>query len=142
MNPVDDFCDDVARALRDMHIPDATQAVTKAGVGFGYLIIDCGTIMCAELEGPKLDLTETCVVCLVKSAELSMLDWQRRLFLQYCHVVMDLDPSTQDLLVEPHDGLYDQLEQALDDHFDEQDRAATVLQTLVRNFLHKPIDLT
>ena len=148
------FCDDVDRYLRDMHIPDATQHVTKAGVRFGYLVIDRGTVMLADLEGPAREIAETCVECLVHSAEINMIDWQRRLFRHFCHVTMDLDPSTQDLVVEPYEGMYDELEQAIHEHhasilivetvraYRARKRAATMMQAIVRGFLRRPVDLT
>jgi len=168
----DSFCDDMERALRDMHIPDATQAVTKAGTGFGYLIIDRGTLKLADLEGPMRDITGACTAALVKSMDISMVDWQRRLFHHFCHVTMDLDPSTVDILVQPYDGMHDELEQAIAEHYASivivetlrrrfgphrigrlrrllarrrrlrAARAATVMQSLVRGFLGKPMDLT
>jgi hypothetical protein len=168
---VDSFCDDMERALRDMHIPDATQSVTKAGTGFGYLIIDRGTLKLADLDGPMRDITGACTAALVKSMEIAMVDWQLRLFHHFCHVTMDLDPSTVDILVQPYDGMHDELEQAIAEHYAsagawytardhwdrvraatvvqalvrsywDRKRAATVMQSLVRGFLGKPMDLT
>ena len=90
----------------------------------------------------------------VHSAEINMIDWQRRLFRHFCHVTMDLDPSTQDLVVEPYEGMYDELDQAIHEHhasilivetmraYRARKRAATMMQAIVRGFLRRPVDLT
>lgn len=154
------FCDDVDRYLRDMHIPDAIQAVTKAGHKFGYLMIDRGTLMTADLDGWMQETTGTCATALIKSMEINMLDWEVQLYRKFCHITMDLDPSTQDLVVEPHPETIEAFQQAIDDLCNKEyatriqalvrggrtrekrRRAATCIQECARAFLRAPIDLT
>ena len=105
------FCDSMAQALRRQHIPAAVQAVTHARRNYGHLVVDQGSVGLAGIEGMAADITGTCAVALVKSAELAAPEWCADLFRRYCHATVDLDPATGDVLVLPVSQ--DELEQAL-----------------------------
>ena len=107
------FCDTMARALRRQHIPAAIQAVTHAGRNYGHLVVDQGAVGLVGIDGMAADITSTCAVALIKSAELAAPEWCADLFRCHCHATVDLDPASGDVLVVPVSER--ELEQAIAD---------------------------
>lgn len=107
------FCDTMARALRRQHIPAAIQAVTRAGRDYGHLVVDRGTVGLVGIDGMVADITGTCAVALIKSAELAAPEWCADLFRRHCHATVDLDPASGDVIVVPVSER--ELEQAIAD---------------------------
>lgn len=94
------FLSDMERTFRDMHFPEATQALTGLQRDFGHVVIDRGEICIVGLEGQDFDATACAVTVLKASADVAMLDWQKTLYHKCCHITIDLNPDAANVSVQ------------------------------------------